>query len=134
MPAEHDRRNTPATGQMQLMMPIMNPVRGRLLLAEKGCVACHAVNGVGGGDAPPLNASAMGRMMNPFDFAANMWRGAEAMMYARLALAEERQTRAALGAVYDAYAERVPAFIPRLGRLRAGPMPGDSPGDTSGNV
>lgn len=80
MPAEPGGRNTPTTGQVQLMLPIMKPARGRLLFAEKGCVACHAVNGVGGEDAPPLDVSDMGGIMNPFDFAANMWRGAEAMI------------------------------------------------------
>ena len=63
-----------------LMMPIMNPARGRILYASKGCVACHAVNGVGGEDAPPLDAATMPRIMNPFSFAARMWRGAETMI------------------------------------------------------
>ena len=64
-----------------LMMPMMNPARGRELFASKGCVVCHSVNGVGGEDAPPLDASEMPGVMNPFDFAARMWRGAEAMIY-----------------------------------------------------
>lgn len=38
-------------------------------------------------------------------------------MYLRLAKAEERETRASFGADYDAYAQRVPAFVPRLGSL-----------------
>ena len=63
-----------------LMMPIMNPARGRLLFASKGCVACHAINGVGGEDAPPMDAATMPRIMNPFSFAASMWRGAETMI------------------------------------------------------
>ncbi len=63
-----------------LMMPIMNPARGRILYASKGCVACHAINGIGGQDAPPLDAATMPRIMNPFSFAANMWRGAETMI------------------------------------------------------
>ena len=63
-----------------LMMPIMNPARGRLLFASKGCVACHAINGVGGQDAPPMDAATMPRIINPFSFAARMWRGAETMI------------------------------------------------------
>ena len=63
-----------------LMMPIMNPARGRLLFASKGCVACHAINGVGGQDAPPMDAATMPQIMNPFSFAARMWRGAETMI------------------------------------------------------
>ncbi len=64
-----------------LMMPAMDPARGRTLFASKGCVVCHSVNGVGGEDATPLDASTMPRMMNPFEFTAKMWRGAEAMIY-----------------------------------------------------
>ena len=50
------------------------------LFAFKGCVVCHSINGVGGEDAPPLDAEYMELPMNPFDFAARMWRGAEAMV------------------------------------------------------
>ena len=63
-----------------LMMPMMNPARGRKLFAGKGCVVCHSINGVGGEDAPQLDIDASQPMMNPFDFAARMWRGAEAMI------------------------------------------------------
>lgn len=62
-----------------IILPRMDPANGRLLFAAKACVLCHAVNGIGGTDAPPLDASTMPAMMNPFDFAAGMWRGAEAM-------------------------------------------------------
>ncbi|MCT8973691.1 cytochrome c [Microbaculum marinisediminis] len=64
-----------------LTMPQMDPVRGRDLFASKGCVVCHAINGVGGEDAPALDADTMPVPMNPFEFAAKMWRGAEAMVY-----------------------------------------------------
>lgn len=64
-----------------LLMPMMNPARGRELFASKGCVVCHAINGVGGEHAPPLDAATMAMPMNPFEFAARMWRGAEAMIY-----------------------------------------------------
>lgn len=67
-------------GQGMLDMPEMDPARGRKLFASKGCVMCHSVNGVGGEHAPPLDASTMDRGMNPFEFAAKMWRGAEAMI------------------------------------------------------
>ncbi len=63
-----------------LTVPQMDPSRGRVLFASKGCVVCHSVNGIGGGDAPALDASSMPSMMNPFEFAARMWRGAEAMV------------------------------------------------------
>ena len=41
---------------------------------------CHSINGIGGEDALKLDASTMHPMMNPFEFAARMWRGAEAMV------------------------------------------------------
>lgn len=63
-----------------LMMPSMDPARGRKLFASKGCVVCHSINGIGGEDAPPLDAATMPGPMNPFDFTAKMWRGAEAMI------------------------------------------------------
>jgi hypothetical protein len=62
-----------------VVMPPMDPVRGRLLFLEKGCVACHSVNGVGGDLGPALNAGDMPRPMNSFEFVARMWRGARAM-------------------------------------------------------
>jgi cytochrome c len=60
-----------------MAMPMMSPERGMALFAEKGCVTCHAINGVGGHDATSLDAHDMQGdirgMMNPFDFAAKMW-------------------------------------------------------------
>ena len=64
----------------QLVMPMMNSTRGRILFASKGCVTCHSINGVGGEDAANLDAHSMMDLMNPFDFAARMWRGAAAMI------------------------------------------------------
>lgn len=63
-----------------LVMPNMDAARGRALFAEKGCVVCHSVNGTGGEDAPLLDAETMDDVMNPFEFAARMWRGAGAMV------------------------------------------------------
>jgi len=63
-----------------LVLPRMDAANGRLLFASKGCVVCHSVNDVGGIDAPMLDAEFMDQPMNPFDFAANMWRGAETMV------------------------------------------------------
>ncbi len=34
----------------RLVIPMMSPVRGKNLFVDKGCVACHAINGVGGHD------------------------------------------------------------------------------------
>ncbi len=63
-----------------LDLPAMDAANGRLLFASKACVVCHSVNGVGGEDAPMLDAEFMDQPMNPFDFAAKMWRGAESMV------------------------------------------------------
>lgn len=65
--------------EIGLVTPPMDPVRGRKLFAETGCVACHSVNGVGGDLGPSLNAAEMPSPMNAFEFSARMWRGAPAM-------------------------------------------------------
>jgi mono/diheme cytochrome c family protein len=75
--------DTPAAG---LVLPKMNPQRGRELFVSKACVVCHAINGVGGQDAAPLDASTMDPAGNPFEFFARMWLGTKPM----LALQEER--------------------------------------------
>jgi len=59
--------------------PPMDAERGREVFVQKGCVACHSVNGVGGDLGPALNAEDMPSPMNAFEFAARMWRGAQAM-------------------------------------------------------
>jgi mono/diheme cytochrome c family protein len=56
-------------------------VRGRALFVSKGCIACHAINEVGGTSAPPLDAEAAPGEVDPLDFVARMWRGAEAMIF-----------------------------------------------------
>jgi len=63
-----------------LLLPYINPARGRSLFVSKGCVVCHSINGIGGDDAQPLDAAEMPTVMNPFEFAARMWRGAAPMI------------------------------------------------------
>jgi len=70
-------------GMRNMRMPEMDPKKGRKLFVTKGCVACHSINGIGGHDAAALDAHTMKPMMNPFDFAAKMWRMAPAMIYAQ---------------------------------------------------
>ncbi len=70
-----ERRSGP-----RLIMPMMNSMHGRFLFASKGCVTCHSVNGIGGEDAPNLDAHTMQPYMNLFEFAARMWRGAATMI------------------------------------------------------
>ncbi|MBI2773663.1 MAG: isoprenylcysteine carboxylmethyltransferase family protein, partial [Chloroflexi bacterium] len=45
--------------------------------------------------------------------------------YRRLAIAEEREVRALFGAEWDAYASRMPRFIPRLSHMRSVHASGD---------
>ena len=69
-----------------LVLPKMDSKRGRELFVSKGCVVCHAINGVGGEDAAPLDASTMDPAMNPFEFFARMWQGTKPM----IAMQEDR--------------------------------------------
>lgn len=78
--AESDSGADAATMATGLVIPPMDAAAGRELFAARGCVVCHSINGVGGIDAPPLDAEFMFLPMNPFDFAARMWGGAEAMV------------------------------------------------------
>lgn len=66
--------------EIGLAVPPMDPRRGRELFVSKGCIACHQVNGIGGRIGPSLNAADMPVPMNAFEFAARMWRGADAMI------------------------------------------------------
>lgn len=65
--------------EVGVAMPPMDSERGRQLFLEKGCVACHSVNGIGGDLGPALDAKDMPQPMNAFEFAARMWRGARSM-------------------------------------------------------
>ena len=60
--------------------------RGRALFVSKGCVACHAVNEIGGTSAPPLDVEAAPGEVDPLDFVARMWRGAEPMVFMQQSL------------------------------------------------
>lgn len=80
-PAPHPKTMHEGMIAPGLVMPSMDAANGRKLFASKGCVVCHAINGVGGEDAAPLDFATMSApMMSPFNFAARMWRGAEAMI------------------------------------------------------
>jgi mono/diheme cytochrome c family protein len=63
-----------------LVLPKLSPGRGKELFTAKGCVVCHSINGVGGSDAAPLDASTMDPAMNPFEFFARMLAGMTPML------------------------------------------------------
>lgn len=68
---------------VRLVYPKMDSTKGMRLFIRKGCVACHAVNGVGGHDASPLDAHTMEPEMSPFELAAKMWAMASYMISAQ---------------------------------------------------
>jgi mono/diheme cytochrome c family protein len=85
-PAELDRMMAFIT-DVGIALPPMSSERGRTIFLEKGCIACHSVNGIGGDVGPAINAAEMPVPMNAFEFAARMWRGASAM----IAMQEDEQ-------------------------------------------
>ena len=64
----------------KLVIPLADSQQGMRLFVGKGCVVCHAVNGVGGKAAPALDISETQPYFDVFDFAARMWRGAPTMI------------------------------------------------------
>jgi cytochrome c len=82
---EHEDQNIGKgdSKQTRLAFPIMNVQRGKVLFVNKGCVACHAVNGVGGHDAPAMDDHTDLGMISPFDFVAKMWNHAPGMLAAQ---------------------------------------------------
>lgn len=97
-----------------------DPSVGRALFVEKGCVICHAVNGVGGKAATPLDAEIGGGAPDPLEFAARMWRGAPAMIelqsvelgYTIYLTADEIANLAAFAADREAQRQLTPESLP----------------------
>ena len=75
--------DTDSAHSIRLAFPIMNAEKGKRTFVEKGCVSCHSVNGVGGHDAPAMDAHQKMEYVNPFDFAARMWNHAPGMIAAQ---------------------------------------------------
>ena len=72
-----------SSGQPGMVLPAMDAQKGKQLFVNKGCVSCHAINGVGGHDAPAMDAHREMNGVNPFDFAARMWNHAPGMIAAQ---------------------------------------------------
>ncbi len=84
VPASANRHEHDVAGQnTQLLMPKMNPERGKKTFVNKGCIACHSVNGVGGQDAPAMDDHTELGNISLFDFAAKMWNSAPGMLAAQ---------------------------------------------------
>lgn len=91
---EHEGQNGKLTESLttRLVFPIMNVERGKTLFVAKGCIACHAVNGVGGHDAPAMDDHTQLGLISPFDFVAKMWNHAPGMLAAQEAAFGEQIT------------------------------------------
>ncbi|MFB3917527.1 MAG: c-type cytochrome [Terriglobales bacterium] len=70
-------RTTAPTSRGSVYLRPADPASGRRLFKSKGCAACHAVGGVGGGRAPDLGSRALPRTLG--QFAGQMWNHAPAM-------------------------------------------------------
>lgn len=76
--------------ETQAVMAGADAARGRALFVRKGCIACHAVNEIGGTTGPPLDVEFAPDEIDPLDFVARMWRGAEPMVMMQQSLFGEQ--------------------------------------------
>ncbi len=67
----------------QLIFPPFNPVLGRKLFAEKGCVVCHKMNEIGGEDGPDLTYGKYDTPVNAMEVASDLWEKASIMIPAQ---------------------------------------------------
>ncbi len=73
--------STPSTAALrEIVLPMIDPDRGRRLFVAKGCFLCHAINGAGGNAAPALDAAEGVDQLDLMGFVARMWQGASAML------------------------------------------------------
>lgn len=68
------------TAPDEVVLPMVDPDRGRRLFVAKGCFLCHAVSGAGGIAAPALDAPGGVEQLDLMGFVARMWKGASAML------------------------------------------------------
>ena len=63
-----------------IVVPMVNPQRGRRLFVTKGCVMCHSIQEVGGRAAPALDADGPSASVDVLGFVSRLLRGAPAML------------------------------------------------------
>lgn len=70
----------PLKGLPDLVLPSMDPAKGRIYFATRACVVCHSVNGVGGGNSVALDLDARPETVDILNFISRMWRGGGSML------------------------------------------------------
>lgn len=70
----------PLKGLPDLVLPSMDPVKGRIYFATRACVVCHSVNGVGGGNSVALDLDVQPDKVDILNFISRMWRGGGSML------------------------------------------------------
>lgn len=70
----------PLRGLPDLVLPSMNPAKGRVYFATRACVVCHSVNGVGGKNAVALDIEVRPATVDVLGFISRMWRGGTPML------------------------------------------------------
>ncbi|GGY56163.1 c-type cytochrome [Parvularcula lutaonensis] len=73
-------RTDPAKEETVSPAPGGDPEHGRALFITKGCIACHAIRGIGGRAGPPLDRMPTMAPVDEMEFAARMWAGAPVML------------------------------------------------------
>ena len=64
----------------RLIFPAFDAALGRKVFAEKGCVVCHSVNGIGGTDGPNLSYGKYDTPVNAMEVASDLWEKADVMI------------------------------------------------------
>lgn len=70
----------PLKGLPDLVLPSMDPAKGRIYFATRACVVCHSVNGVGGKNAVALDIEVRPSTVDVLGFISRMWRGGTPML------------------------------------------------------
>ncbi len=70
----------PLRGLPDVVLPPMDPAKGRVYFATRACVVCHSVNGIGGGDSVALDVETRPETVDVLGFVSRMWRGGSTML------------------------------------------------------